>query len=251
MKSDRRPLHLLFLVGACAFGVAATACAQSAAPPSSPERTDPVQQNAQKTITPDKTPVPPEVRRSLPEYIHYMAVKLDFYFTFEETGNLQGGRPSIQNIEDFDADVDIATVDALAAHLDSLENVTAFRSARNPKVIHLVADDLLIDGYVMDRRVSVEKYAGGINRLADRLGEALRGKIQSKRGGVFPPLWGDGVTQVQVSADQEIVRDVLTSAVPLDRYRRRIWVAEQRDATSPVEIAYMGLRTVEEPIDGK
>lgn len=157
-------------------------------------------------------------------YLANMAVKLDCYFTFEEGP----GPDTIANVKDFVRDVDIETIDALVTHLDGqLEGVQVVRSTKHPNVVHLILEDLLQEGYVMDETVNVQ-YEGLLALLPDHLGTLLDQEIKARTWGDFREAYEwDCSTEVDVNGTNEVVRDVLSGAIPLEGYRRFLWEARR------------------------
>lgn len=185
---------------------------------------------------------------SLGQYLWKMGDQLDCYFTIEDRP-IPGTQafPWISGIKDFEPDLNIATIDALVAKLDQeLEGVQVVRSTKHPSVVHLTAEDLLQQGYVMDQQVTTQ-YAGLLGELPNHLGTLLNGEIKTREWGSIQKaragLFDDRTTEAVVDVQNEEVRDVLTGAVPLEGYSRVLWASGRYDPTEPtVYVRYTGRR---------
>ena len=156
----------------------------------------------------------------LPDYLWDMSEKLGCYFTMEDVPTTGDTEPPRIWGEEIEPDDSITTIDDLVAKLDAdLADYHAVRSTVNPKVVHLIAHELLGPGYLMDRSVSVD-YSGSIRLLPDAIGALVGGEMGAKNefaiGGGYPT--GDWTTEVDIAVENQSVRDVLTGAVPLAEY---------------------------------
>lgn len=165
---------------------------------------------------------------SLARYLNRMGDDLDCYFTIEDRP-ARGTQafPWIAYLKDFEPDFEVATIDALVAKLDQeLDGVQVVRSTKFPSVVHLIAEDLLVQGYPMVEQVTVQ-YEGLLRGLPDRLGTVLDGKIGSKDFGTIQEaragMAGDFRTETEIDVENALVRDILTGAVPLEGYKRFLW----------------------------
>lgn len=207
-----------------------------------------------------KRPAPSEGRamdENLPEYASeglggymvYMSEKIGFYYAVEDRPGPTGAVPWVESLDDFERDFEIQTIDALVTYLnDELEGVKAIRSTKIPQVVHLIAEDLLVEGYAMDRNVAIQNFSGKLDSLPAHIGTLLDGKVGGTGGGGIPPRppYGDFTTEIEIANQNGSVRDVLTKAVPLQGYSRLIWGAAAVDGTSRVGVEYGGPEQVEE-----
>jgi hypothetical protein len=105
----------------------------------------------------------------------------------------------------------------------------------------LVDKRLLIDGYAIGEVVAMPTYTGPLGGLPDHLGKALNRRVETRRYGAYPDgLLGDMETQVQLAPVKDTVRDILTTCVPLNGYRRLVWEAVAEGGKKPVLVAYAG-----------
>jgi hypothetical protein len=207
---------------------------------------------AAQRANPDAIPAPPprEEPISVEEYLAEMGEKLDCFFTIEDDLDPEGALPWIRYI-DIVPDGDIDTIDALVEWLDErLEGVIAARSLKHPRVVHLIAESLVEDGYVMDEQVDTV-FSGCISMLPYHLGTILNWRINQPSGRPMPGIFGDFETGVAVDAKQETVRDVLTDAVPFDYYCRFPWEANREYGTmgDPIVVVFFGPRGEPEDYD--
>lgn len=162
----------------------------------------------------------------LRDYLAEMSERLDCYFTFEDlpVPGTTNTYPWIADIKGFVPDLEITTIDALVAKLDQeLEGVTVVRSTSYPSVVHLIAEALLQQGYVLEQAVTIE-HSGSLGSLLDQLEMLTDGKIGRRTGGAIRPIVRfDDTTEVEVSVQNQTVRNVLTGAVPLQGYGRFLW----------------------------
>lgn len=179
----------------------------------------------------------------LGSYLMQMGRKLDCYFTIEDAP-IPGSNtfPWLLEITDFQSDVSIETIDELVTYLDEeLSGVDVFRSQQSPLVIHLVAEVMRDENYVMDQKVTVAGYSGGIGMLPDHLGALLNESIESRNYGVLPMLEVTDVsTEITVTAEDETVRDILTKVVPLENYHRFLWESRRINEQAAIDVFYYG-----------
>lgn len=186
--------------------------------------------------------------RDLQEYLLEMGDRLGCYFTIEDRPDPEPDDARfITHRRDFIVDLEITTIDALVQHLDEqLEDVRVVRSTKYPSVVHLIAEDLLQEGYVMDEKVTFE-FKGPLEHLPHELQIRHAGKIHcawDASGDVFPGLCrGYGIDpEVQVAVVDETFRNLLTGAVPLEGFTRVLWLSVRAEAngTSKVWVTYSG-----------
>jgi hypothetical protein len=180
---------------------------------------------------------------SLDDYLAEMGEALDCFFTFEDVPDSEGSLPWIEYIA-ITPDSEIESIDDLVDKLnEELDGVTVVRSLAYPSVVHLIADVLMQEGYVMEDEVDVE-YSGDIGSLPYHLGTLLDGRIGMPSGGPINGIPGDSVTQVDINVQNQSVRDVLTGAVPFNEYNRIPWESypEQENGSSRVVVRYFGPR---------
>jgi hypothetical protein len=190
--------------------------------------------------------MPPQIveTENLDDYLSEMGERLNCFFTFEDDLDPDGAQPWIAYIEvtpDYDIETIEALVDALN-EMEDLEGITIVRSETFPSVIHLKADILLQEGYVMDETVDVE-YAGRIGLLPDHLGTLLEGRIRERKGIAIGEFTDVG-TEIDLDVQDMTVRDVLTAAVPFDEYNYLLWEARREywAEGEPIGVMYFGPR---------
>lgn len=156
-------------------------------------------------------------------YLGDMGDKLNCYFTIErdDTDTVESAFDEATVVQE-----DVDTLDGLVAKLNrELTGITASRDPSIPSVIHLVENRLKVDGYVMERRVSLN-YTGTPYGLLVQLRDQF--------GGIGPRASGvgfyiqDPLTPVTANVQDVTVRQVLTGAVPLPGYNRIVWEASTR-----------------------
>jgi hypothetical protein len=206
-------------------------------PPQSPKpeghAIKPTQPKPKRVLTPPQSPLPEgdamstENALSIFEYLYMMGDTLDCYFTVERAGSTAHRSPYVALIE---PDEEVTSIDDLVEKLNNdVDGLTATRSSRWPKVIHLVDDTLgSVSGYAIEQEVSFE-FSGTVDKLVLRLGEEFNGRIGRVKGGGIPQsawdLLYDDETKATIDVQNEKVRNVLTSAVPLENYNRVLWGA--------------------------
>ena len=190
--------------------------------------------------------MPPEIveTENLDDYLSEMGERLNCFFTFEDDLDADGAQPWIRYIE-VTPDYEIETIDALVDalnELEELEGITMVRSETYPSVIHLKADILLQEGYVMDETVDVE-YAGRIGLLPSHLSTLLDGRIGAKASYAIPQFTDFG-TEVEIDLQDTTVRDALTGAVPFEEYNYLLWEARREYGVEgePIGVMYFGPR---------
>lgn len=186
---------------------------------------------------------------NLIDYLADMAEKLDCFFTIEDAPDSEGVLPWIARMT-IVPNAEIDSIDDLVSKLNQdLEGVDVIRSQRFPSVVHLIAEDLRVAGYVMDENVDVQ-YSGNIGEVPYHLGTLLQGRIGIPSGGGIPgpEMLADATTEVEIDEDDEIVRNVLTAAVPLASYSRFPWQSspDEVNGVAHVAVIFNGKR-VEEP----
>lgn len=125
------------------------------------------------------------------------------------------------------------SIEEWVRQLNGLRGIKAVRDAERPRVVHLIEKSLIKgkgyplhgEAYPLERRVT-GSYSGTLKNLPDRLGKLAPGVATDDWGGGFPAIGGDSETEVELTFEEQPVRDVLTDAVPLEGYTRMIWKAE-------------------------
>lgn len=99
------------------------------------------------------------------------------------------------------------------------------RNERNPKIIHAIDKRLLkLDDYDLDEEVDFE-YSGVLGELSRALQRKLPA-IGPKTSGLVGEVFDDHVTETEVRAKGETVRQILTEAAPPKGYGPILWRAE-------------------------
>jgi len=145
---------------------------------------------------------------------------------------------------DLTPDPNIKTVQALVEKLRrELKGIRVIQNAKNPAVIHLIAERLSrIEGYAMDKELDV-KYSGVIGELPGEVGRHVPG-IGFSRGAFIGEVPGDFRTQVKVDVKNQTVREVLTGCVPLKDYSGILWIAttwKKKDGQYQTTVRHQGL----------
>lgn len=210
---------------------------------------EPAQPKPKRVLTPSPSPDGKDHAMSTVDtdklfyYLYLMGDVLDCYFTAERMAN------SVTHSSPLDVAViqldEVESIEDLVNKLNNdVEGLTATRSSRWPKVIHLVDDALGgIPDYAIEQVVTME-FSGTVDKLVIRLGEEFNGRIgRVKRGGIPPSEWDlmyDNETQATIDVENETVRNVLTSAVPLENYSRVLWGATTYPTEDHVELGFGG-----------
>lgn len=149
----------------------------------------------------------------------------------------------------FKIDYDIESIDALQKEVQAqLKEAVIRKDPQHPRVLHVIDAALAKDpNYAMDQLATI-KYSGVVSGLPDKVGEAVPG-IQSRRGGSFTDAFDDHGTQVGVDAKEMSVRDILTNAVPIEKYQPVLWIAEthEQDGKRETWIQFTGQRDRDKP----
>jgi len=179
---------------------------------------------------------------SIFEYLYMTGDTMDCYFTVERLASSTTHRsPYAALIEP----EEVTSVNDLVDKLnEDVEGLTATRSSRSPKVIHLVDDALgTIPDYAIEQVITLE-FSGTVDKLVIRLGEEFNGRIgRVKRGGIPPSEWDlmyDNETQATIDVENETIRNVLTTAVPLENYSRVLWGATTYPTEDHIELSFGG-----------
>jgi hypothetical protein len=179
------------------------------------------------------------------EYLLRIGEKLNCYYTIERLGDTEE-KPSPLAVAEV-TDDDVETIDALVAKLNQeLTGVTATRDETNRSVIHLNEDALQkVGGYDLSRKVTLN-YKGDPYRMLGELNK-LDATVGPQTSFAFPNLGADSTTPVNVNAQDQPLRQVLTFAVPLDGYNRIIWVAITSSSDNKIYtgVRYYGIKQVE------
>ena len=178
------------------------------------------------------------------EYLYSMGDALDCYFTVERmTSTATYSSPL--DVADIQPEW-VNSIDALVAKLNNdVTGLSATRSTEWPNVVHLVDDALgAVSGYAIEEEVTLE-FSGIVDELIPRLGQELDGLIGPPRMSGIPPgeFWlVDGETEAEVAVTDEVVRNVLTGAVPLQNYNRVLWGATTyiSNGSHHVEVSFGG-----------
>lgn len=149
----------------------------------------------------------------------------------------------------FKIDYDIESIDALREVMQAqLDGAVIRQNPKHPRVLHVIDAELAKDAnYALDKPATLE-YSGVVGGLPTRIGEVVPG-IRLPRSFSNTEGLGDHVTQVDVDAKEESVRDILTNAVPIERYEPVLWVAETHDQDGKREtwIRFIGPRDRDKP----
>lgn len=200
----------------------------------------------------EKTPPTPQVGRESKSvqrefenfggYLAYMSKVLDFHYTIEQIDSAPEDSVSVLRIRKFDRAIDSDTVDQFVARCNaSMQEVTLRKSESNPHIVHVVARDLPADDNPLDCRISIDAFRGTLVELVEAVGSRTEGKIVACQGIGFPLLdRGDITTRVQITADNERVRDILSRAVPERGYEHLAWTASRNAKEAVTEIKYHG-----------
>jgi len=165
-------------------------------------------------------------------YLSELPEELDCRFTVERMTFRAGTPREVRRRDpspffryDLTRDPNIKTVEALVEKLRrEMKGIRVIQNAKNPAVIHLIAERLSrIEGYGMDKKLDVT-YSGSMGELAGEVGKQVPG-IGFSRGGAIGQVLGDFRTQVKVDVKNQTVREVLTGCVPLKDYSQVLWIA--------------------------
>jgi len=167
--------------------------------------------------------------------------RLDCYFTIETWWHSEKNPSCFNGLRI--RDEKLASVDALIAKLKrDIPGSNIVRDKDNRRIIHLIEKGLFKqEDYVIEKETALE-YSGALQDLPTALGkvEPRIGRCDSASGS---DLQNDVVTTVKVHLDKEKVRKILGDAVPIQDYRRILWVGKtliQMDGRSITQITYVG-----------
>lgn len=157
------------------------------------------------------------------DYLRDIGGKLDCYFTIERLADTPTSRSPFSS-RDFTAD-GVQTIDELVAKMNKdLIGITATRDKVNPSVVHLSETALpKAEDYGMAQKATIKFQGTPLNFLV-QLNKQIP-SIGPRRMEGIPNQPQDHTTQMDVDVHDKLVRDLLTSAVPLKGYHRIIWEA--------------------------
>ena len=176
----------------------------------------------------------------LSAYMQEMSEKLGCHFTLEDRlkSSPQQAWPRAYDLS-IEPNVapapEIKTIDALVQKLQidlsasAANPVGAYKVVRSvdcPSVIHIIAEDLIEEGYVLELPVNAD-FSGANHRFADYLGTLVDGKIGAADAGQLY-VEGNYTTDVDVHVRGKTVREALTAAmpaVPVEGYSPVLWQA--------------------------
>jgi len=182
-----------------------------------------------------------EPRKTLGEYLYAVGKKLDCHFTVEDCPPEGQAAPWLLSIEEFTWDADLETVDQLVTRLATdLPKVKVWRSERWPSVVHLVAKDLLKEGFVMDQVVEIGAYRGLLYDLPDHIGSLTDARVRTQRGFSTATIFSvDQTTRVDIKDERGTVRDILTKHAIKDGKAVIIWGAFRMTPQTPYLYVYI------------
>ncbi|MGI8979505.1 MAG: hypothetical protein ACR2FY_09790 [Pirellulaceae bacterium] len=160
---------------------------------------------------------------SLDNRLEGLGEQFNCWFTIERRGN-----PTERTLASMRVNVGTqaksreSLVDALKSELN---DALIFVDALHPQVVHIVDNSLeKVGTYSMVQKTTV-KFEGVLADLPVKIGESIKG-IDTRRGGSNTDAYNDHVTKVRIEAKAKSVREILTDAVPIEKYSRVLWVAE-------------------------
>jgi len=190
-------------------------------------------------------------------YLGEKAEQLGCYFTFERLTAVDYISPlNAWTVLGIPGEHNVGNMKSLITKLRrDLPGCTINQSKTNPRVVHIIETPLLkLKDYAMEKKVDItysgQLGAGRVNGASSRedgllieMAKTIK-NISYKKGGDWRTSFDDLLTQVDVKAKQQKVRDVLTNYVPLANYSPFIWAAETRIGTgkSRTEVQYFGAK---------
>lgn len=171
--------------------------------------------------------VPSNERVFWEDYLYDAFHSLGYYFTIEiVTRKLDD--PKFRGIYILD-DEEVRTVDEIILKASkSLKDFTFAINKQNPRVIHVIDNDLRkLSDYAVDQQMSL-KYSGTTSNLSRSIQKTFP-TLVPRTSGDIAKNFDDHVTKVEFDVKNETVRDILTNHVPLKRYNPLIWRAETQE----------------------
>jgi len=170
-------------------------------------------------LVPDKNPNP----TTFEEYLYQAGDKAHCFFTIERTP-FDSLTP--WSYMDFQGTPCPESVDGIIKILrKKLKGVQIIRSTEDPVVIHVIDASLQqIDHYVMERRTSIH-FTGIAYELPTVVGRNLNYEMYAGSRGSNLYAFNDYTTRLDVDAQDQQVRWILTMSLPLSSYRRILWIA--------------------------
>lgn len=179
------------------------------------------------------------VRRSVPllVYLDSVSSQLGCYYTIESLPSASGS--TVFKGAQISDSPQTQTITALVVKLNKdLPKVFVLRDQKSPNVIHLIDKVLYNDpNYALNKIVSIN-YKGRLIDLPDFIGAYLNQTLTSRHAIFGPLMHFDNVTQVQVRANSETVRSVLTNCLSIKSYEHYLWTAHAWQEDDKRNIAF-------------
>lgn len=179
-------------------------------------------------------------KSQLNDFLTAAGNKLDCYFTLETW--IPGGSHS-SRFNGVKLRQGMPTsIDSLIAQLKrEVPGIVVTRDPANARILHLIDGGLLKESrYALERRASID-FSGPLDDLPDALGRNMwyAVRLSDRARGEFR---SSIVSMARIHAEQTVIRQILTDAVPLKNYGRILWIANTRiynDGHPGTEITYM------------
>jgi len=190
------------------------------------------------------------------DFLFKVGDRFNCYFTIEVVNKNDGAPTLHRSLIDARAwivsDPKVHSINDLITVLSNrLANFAIITNNKNHKILHIIQKELYIRKDYVLNDVTTLKYRGSLGnsqniglgaalgqRLSDRIGPCTIGVLNNT-------LFDDYSTLVMVDAKNSAVRDILTDFVPVQNYKRIIWLAETstQDAQPKTTIQYFGPKT--------
>lgn len=130
-----------------------------------------------------------------------------------------------------DDDKEVKTVDEVIDKASKkTEGLIFVKNKNNPQIVHVIDDDLRkIPGYAIDQKMDL-KYSGFLDEISKAIETKFPALGPRRSGDLAKFLIADPVTEIEIDAKDQVVRDILTDCVPLKGYSPLLWRAETERA---------------------
>lgn len=161
--------------------------------------------------------------RSMRDELTDLGLRFDCWFTIERTST-----PTSRTLARarFEIGAEVKSREALLGALKrQLQGAVIEVDPAHPQVFHVIENSLAEDpDYAMDKPATM-KFSGVLADLPEKIGDVVPG-IDMRRGGGNSDAFNDHSTRAELEATNKPVRDILTHAVPIEKYEPVLWIAE-------------------------
>lgn len=165
------------------------------------------------------------------------------FFTFEDAWKEGQSTRSIRGAVVQKPDENSSVEHILSELAKTIPNFSFYKSSHSPKIFHLIDKHLAKQkGYAIASTIKNLNFRGTLDELIEALGK--QGISISKPTQLMTDelLLKDGTTTVNVKGTNLKVRDALSRFLPLNEYRRVLWVAKTVIGKNETTIRFQGKR---------